>query len=244
MRLAVIADIHSNVLALQAVLADIDTRDADMIINLGDMLSGPLYPRETADLLMARNIPGIRGNHERNLLTVPRAKLGKSDGFAHDSLERDHFEWLVLLPESLEPVEGVLAVHGIPGDDSVYFLETVTPDGLRLATDEEIVQRAGAAAQPLILCGHSHLPGIRTFGDGRMIVNPGSVGYPAYDDERPYPYKVETGSPHARYALLEQAGDSWTVLHVAVPYDWESAAEKAWAENRPDWVIALRTGHM
>ena len=65
MRLAILADIHGNLLALEAVLADVATRHVDLTVNLGDLVSGPLQPRETADLLMSLNLPTICGNHER-----------------------------------------------------------------------------------------------------------------------------------------------------------------------------------
>jgi len=61
MKIAAISDIHGNLFALDAVLADIDRRDVDLIVNLGDILSGPLLPRETADRLMALDLPTIRG---------------------------------------------------------------------------------------------------------------------------------------------------------------------------------------
>ena len=70
MKLAVISDIHGNLLALRAVLADIARQGVDQTVNLGDILSGPLQPAETADLLMTCNFPTIRGNHERQLLAL------------------------------------------------------------------------------------------------------------------------------------------------------------------------------
>jgi predicted phosphodiesterase len=65
MRIAVIADIHGNLPALEAVLADIRRRDIDRTMNLGDCVSGPLWPREVCDLLMDRDDLIIRGNHDR-----------------------------------------------------------------------------------------------------------------------------------------------------------------------------------
>ena len=68
MKIAVISDIHGNIAALNAVLADASMQGVDQIVNLGDILSGSLFPAETADLLMAMALPTIRGNHERQVL--------------------------------------------------------------------------------------------------------------------------------------------------------------------------------
>ena len=65
LRIAAISDIHGNLPALEAVLADIARRGADLVVNCGDILSGPLWPAETAERLMALNLPTIAGNHER-----------------------------------------------------------------------------------------------------------------------------------------------------------------------------------
>jgi predicted phosphodiesterase len=65
MRLAILADIHGNVLALEAVLTDLEHRRVDEVVNLGDCVSGPLWPRETAQLLMRLDWRTVRGNHDR-----------------------------------------------------------------------------------------------------------------------------------------------------------------------------------
>jgi hypothetical protein len=83
-----------------------------------------------------------------------------------------------------------------------------------------------------------------TLDDRRMIVNPGSVGLPAYDDDRPHPHLVESGSPHARYAILSKEGDGWAAELLSVEYDWEQAARDAEANGRTDWSRALRTGRV
>ncbi|MDZ4355615.1 MAG: metallophosphoesterase family protein, partial [Variovorax sp.] len=68
MRIVALSDIHGNLPALNAVLADVARRGADLIVNCGDILSGPLWPAETAERLMALDLPTIAGNHERQLL--------------------------------------------------------------------------------------------------------------------------------------------------------------------------------
>ena len=78
----------------------------------------------------------------------------------------------------------------------------------------------------------------------RLIVNPGSVGLPAYTDLEPK-HSMEMGAPHARYAVLERrkASEPWQVSFRVVAYDWNGAAERAKAKGREDWAHALRTGY-
>ncbi|HEY0628087.1 MAG TPA: metallophosphoesterase family protein [Sphingomicrobium sp.] len=242
MKIAAISDIHGNIAALEAVFADIARRGVDLIVNLGDILSGGLHPRETADRLMPLSLPTIRGNHERQVLTLERNRMGLSDRHAALTLRADQLDWIAGLPETLRLSPDVLMVHGTPDSDLAYFLETVTPDRLRQATEKEVEHRAGDVDAKVILCGHTHVPRVVRLADGRLIVNPGSVGLPAYDDDRPYPHVVETGSPHARYAILTEAGGEWTADLIAVEYDWEGAARDAEANGRLDWAWALRTG--
>ncbi|MDA8015810.1 MAG: metallophosphatase family protein [Thermoanaerobaculia bacterium] len=78
--------------------------------------------------------------------------------------------------------------------------------------------------------------------DGTLVVNPGSVGLPAYTDDEPFPHAMEAGSPHARYAVLEQQPAGWTVEQYSVAYDWEAAALQAERTGRHDWAGWIRTG--
>ena len=239
MQFAAIADIHGNLLALEAVLADIAQRGISKIVNLGDLLSGPLWPAETADRLQSLNLPTIRGNHERQLLTLPREKMGPSDQYTIDAISPDHVAWLATLPATLALEDDVLLCHGTPQDDLTYFLEEVTAEGVREASLETVTARAVGCNARLILCGHTHLARQVRLGDGRFIVNPGSVGLPAYSDDAPYPHAMEAGTPHARYAILNGLTD---VEHILVEYDWEAAARRAAINHRLDWAKALRTG--
>src|SRR3954451_9269393 len=125
MRIATISDVHGNLAALEAVLADIATQDVDAVVDLGDLLSGAVQPRQTADRLMELGLPTVRGNHERQLLTLAPDRMGASARHAHETITARHREWLAGLPLTLEVADGVLAFHGTPTDDLTYLTETV-----------------------------------------------------------------------------------------------------------------------
>jgi predicted phosphodiesterase len=243
--IAVFSDVHGNTPALRAALEAISGSGADVVINLGDVASGGVDPRGTLDLLRGcPEIFTIRGNHERQLLALPAAAMSRSDQLAHASLTSEDRDWLAALPAIAEPSPGVLAFHGAPDDDLAYLLQTVDQDGLREATDAEVAERLGASLgqHSLFLCGHTHLQRSRLLPNGALVVNPGSVGWPAYQDERPYPHKIESGSPHARYSIVEQTDHGWRATEHAIDYDIEEAAALAEHNQRPDIAKALRTG--
>lgn len=242
MKIAVLSDIHGNLAALDAVLRHIRSRGADLIVNLGDIVSGSLLPCETADRLMALDLPTVRGNHERQLLASDVGDMRVSDRFARTALRTDQLDWIAQLPATLRIADEVLMVHGTPESDLDYFLETVTEEGCHAATLAEVECRAGQGNERLILCGHTHVPRSVTLGDGRLVVNPGSVGLQAYEDDLPWPHRIETGSPHARYATVVRTESGWDVEFHKVEYDWDAAADLARANGRDDWVMALREG--
>jgi predicted phosphodiesterase len=241
-RLAVIADIHSNFAALEAVLGDIAKCRCDLTIDLGDCVSGPLFPRKSAARLMELGINSVRGNHERQLSTLDRSQMGPSDAFADSDLTSEQKVWIAARPFRLVLGSDVMAVHGAPSSDLDYLLETVEPAGCRPATCAEVEARLTGIEHRLILCGHTHLQRCLRLGDGRFVVNPGSVGLPAYEELQPFPHKNEAGSPHARYAIITRSADGFSVEFRSVQYDWATAARRADAQGRPDWVLALETG--
>jgi predicted phosphodiesterase len=224
MKLAVLSDIHGNLLALRAVLVDVARQGVDQIVHLGDLLSGPLQPAETADLLMAQNLPIIRGNHERQVLALldqgrPLDPLD-TDGYTAAQLRPEHIRWLRTLPASLALTPDVLLCHGTPHSDLDYWLESTEPGfgqghatGLRAATQLEVAARLGGVPASLVLCGHTHVP-----------------------------RAVQVGTPHARYAVVQRCAVGWQVDLRAVPYDHGAQAYLADSRGRPDWAYALRTG--
>lgn len=244
MRIAVVSDIHGNLPALEAVVRDIKRRGVDGTVNLGDSLSGPLLPLETAQFLMAQDWVHLAGNHERQILFPGRRGRQPSDAYAHAQLTPREMQWLGGLEHRQQLGKEVLLCHGTPRSDNEYFLETVGPGGMRPARVEEIDTRLGAETGSLVLCGHSHLARSLRASRGTLIVNPGSVGLPAYDDDVPHRHVVETGSPDARYAIVEYGLDGWIASLHSVPYDPRAVAQLAMQRDRPEWAFALLTGRM
>ncbi len=245
MRIAVVADIHGNVRALRAVMDDLKQVAPDTVVNLGDTVSGPLEAAETADLLISLAWTTIRGNHDRWLLEKSEAEMGRTDKAAAAELKNHHSAWLSTLDATAE-VEDLLLCHGTPDSDTTYLNETVEPDGrVRVATQAEIKRRLDGTSARIILCGHSHMARVVGLDDGRLIVNPGSIGLPAYTDTKPVKHSMEMGAPHARYAVLERkkAADPWQVSFRIVAYDWNAAADRAAAKGSEYWARWIRTGY-
>jgi hypothetical protein len=160
-------------------------------------------------------------------------------------LSEDHLRWLRSLPAVLSPAAGVLAFHGTPSDDLQYLLHTVEPAGVRAASVGEVVERLGdVGGFGLLLCGHTHLRGELRLPGGVLVVNPGSVGWPAYEDDVPYPHRMQAGAPHAWFAVVDDVSGRWEASFHAVEYDWESAAVLAEGFGRADVAAALRTGRV
>ena len=240
--MAVLADIHGNAAALDAVLEDARILGADRFVNLGDSFYGPLDPAATWRTLRALEAPSVMGNQDRILLEdsadwrdVPAWNA------ARDALGPDGLAWVAALPATLT-LDDVLLCHGTPADDLAYLLEDVASGRPKLRGCRDALARAlpQAAGCSLVLAGHSHLQGSVSC-DGLTLVNPGSVGLPAYNDDDP-PHAMSGGSPHARYAMVRRTPEGWDVEFRAVDYDWEAAARLAMANGRPDWARWLASG--
>ena len=241
MKFAAIADVHGNRPALEAVLADIAKLGIDEIVNLGDHVSGPLEAARTADLLMERGFPSIRGDQDRILLELQQAGTSTRSDFRQ--LERKHFAWMASMPSTLTYKERVFLCHGSPRNDADFWLDHIGDDGRAHPSGIDSIE-AGAEAvdAEIILCAHTHIPRMVRLRDGRLVVNPGSVGLPGYDGKVPVPYVVEVGTPHACYAILEHTDGSWSATLRYVPYDTTSMAALARAKEMPAWASAIATG--
>lgn len=240
-KIAVLSDIHGNLPALEAVIADAKARGCERFINLGDILSGPLWPKETAEYLRPLNWPTISGNHERQLLTLGD-KMEASDRFADAVLDEADRDWLRALPPVMELTPDIFLCHGTVKSDLRYFLHDVDAHGVHDAAPDVVAERLDGRSEKLILCGHSHAPRSIKLASGQVVANPGSVGLQAYEWDWPHYHRMENASPDARYAIVDE--ESLSVELLAVAYNYEAAAQKADREGRPDWAIALRTGRM
>jgi predicted phosphodiesterase len=234
-RLAVISDVHGNLRALEAVLADVRHRAPDSIVNLGDCATGPLWPRETLDLLESLGLPTVRGNHDRWIAEPTSAPQSPSIVFTRQALSAGQCAALGALPAFIDLGAGVLAVHGTPASDSEYLLEEKVDGRLALANADMLGARLGNVDADLVLCGHSHHQHVAADRRGRLVLNPGSVGCPRYADNTDRLVN-EAGSPHARYAIATKRGDRWSFDLVVLEYDWPAVAAQARRNGRKDWA--------
>lgn len=229
MRVAVISDIHGNCLALEAVLADIAEQGVDTVLNLGDVVSGPLEPTRTADLLMDRDFPTVRGNHDRILFEDSPDRVER---FVRQYLTPTHLGWLEGLPERLVIGGEIFMCHGTPTSDTAPWLDNwMERRTFTLPDEASVAAAADGVDYPVLLCGHTHIARAVRLKDGRLVVNPGSVGL-----------QMNYGSPDARYAIVERRGGKWSVTFRAIPYDSEAAARQAVGHGFPRWQEPLTGG--
>jgi diadenosine tetraphosphatase ApaH/serine/threonine PP2A family protein phosphatase len=204
--LAVLYDVHGNLPALEAVIADAEAAGADGWFLGGDYALFGGWPAETVERLRAlERATWIRGNGERWTADPGAAPdnpiVPGAVAAARAALGDDTVDDLASLPFSL-PCDGILVCHGSPLSDIDSF---APDDGAR---DDELL--AGTEARR-VLFGHTHLPFTRVSAGGVELVNPGSVGMP-FD-----------GDPRASYALL---GDDGRFSHRRVEYDFAASAAR------------------
>ena len=255
MLLAIISDIHGNIDALNVVLDAIEKRGVDRIINLGDHFSGPLCADKTARRLWELKKSGtptttLRGNHDRWLVERSINAMGASDVHAKGQLSDATIDWLKELPATVElsvpdKYATVFACHAVPDSDTIYWMEDVYPDGSVGKRDDKGIEAfAKNLKSGLILCGHTHVPRIHKLSDRRILLNPGSVGCPGFNDTHPLPHAIETGSPDASWALAQFDQGTWSVEHRFEGYDQSRMVRLAAENGRPDWANALATGNI
>jgi putative phosphoesterase len=215
MRLAALYDVHGNLPALEAVLADVAAEPVDLILVGGDVASGPM-PVETLDLLRTAGATFVRGNADR-VLDFEGGAAGDPEEWhlarvwVAERLGEERLAFLAGLPlDVVLEVDGLGAVrfcHGSPGSDT----ETIT----RLTPDERLRGLLAGVEEPVVVCGHTHMQFDRSL-DGIRIVNAGSVGFP---------YEAQPG---AYWALLGPG-----VSFRRTPYDVGAAARAIRATGYP-----------
>lgn len=243
MRIGIIADVHGNSWALDAVLEDAAGRGIDRWLNAGDCVFGPLDPASTARRLRDLGAVTVRGNQDRALTEPkPDAHDDPTFRFVYAALDPDDLAWLASLPRTARDGD-IFLCHGTPRDDEEPLVERVHVHGVGWRDGAAIAALLGDLdGASLVVCGHTHVLRTIQLPDGPLVLNPGSVGLPAYTAGAPFPHAMEAGSPHARYAVVEHTAAGWLVDAVAVPYDWATAARVAGEHGRPDWARWLATG--
>jgi len=210
MRIAIVSDIHGNLPALEAVLADLAERRVEEIVVGGDLVGRGPEGRRVVERIRSLGLAAIRGNHEEYLLAFRRGEVAPSwleqeqwaaARWMAAELDGEAERFVAALPFSLARDGEVRIVHGSA---------TSTQEGIGPWLDEgQLRAHLGSVRERVLVCGHTHRPLTFEETDG-AVVNVGSVGLPFNGDVR------------AQYAILERAATGrWTVEPIAVPYDVE-----------------------
>lgn len=244
MKIAILSDIHSNVYALEAVISDVQSRAIDLMINLGDILYGPIAPKATFDLLMKHDFVTICGNQDRQIFEANQDEIYSNPTmrFILEDLGSKPIDWLKSLPFDKQLNDDIYLCHGTPSSDLVYLLEDVELGYPCLRSDKDISKLLTEQHSDVVCCGHTHIPRAVTLNTGQLIINPGSVGLQAYSDESPVEHSMENYTPHASYGIIEKEHSGWAVQHIKVPYDVTAAVRDCTERGRKDWVHFITTG--
>jgi len=238
---AIISDIHGNSLAFRAVLDDIKLRGITTIINLGDHFFGALEPEAVANLLRDNPMTCISGNTDREIVEQ-FDKPGMARVLA--DLSDESKAWLKSLPKTASVDDLLFVCHGTPGNDDEYLLEKVTEHGVFVYNDEELIEKTKAIKERIILCGHSHVSRVVYLSNNKIILNPGSVGLPAYLGNGQYRFAMESMTPHAKYAIVSADGDAISVEQINCSYNWQAASAAAKRNGNENWAKFLLYGRM
>jgi predicted phosphodiesterase len=232
-RLAVLADVHGNLPALEAVVADIRQQDAAgppcRIIAAGDYLTSGPYPAEVVRLLHELDACMIRGNAEGYFLDyragdAPDAWYTSYQWAAmrwsYRQLEDETLDFIAGLPEqrvvALDGAAPIRVVHGSPSSPSERLFPEGDPMALEWFREADLLppdrdprrlkRVLEGIDEPLMVCAHTHIPWVQSH-DHQVALNPGAVSLSFVGDAR------------AHYALLTWEDGRWRVEHRAVPYD-------------------------
>jgi predicted phosphodiesterase len=235
MRLAIVSDIHGNLEALQAVLRDIEDRQVDRIVCLGDVVGYGCDPVACLDLVTERCAVTLMGNHEHAVLgqlgdqSMNEAAQASMD-WTKQQLDDRHLRIIARFPMD-HTIENIYLVHASPHqpDKWPYIL---TPPAARRGFD--------ATSAWMTFFGHTHLPTIFALSDGdqcrsrfghdfqpldenRYLVNVGSVGQPRDDD------------PRSCYVIFDT--NTVDVYYRRVPYDYKETQRKMVAADAPSLLV-------
>ncbi len=240
--ITIFSDIHANLPALEAVLADIESRHLDNLYCLGDLVGYGTAPNQVVAAIRERRIPTVQGNYDQGVgnssddcgcayKTAEAKALGnRSIAWTNQHTSDENKVYLRGLPAQIPLQLGdlrVLLVHGSPRKVNEYLYQDRPERSL-----ERLLDLAGA---DVLVCGHTHLPYHKVLPSGRHVINDGSVGKP------------KDGDPRACYAVLRYderaSGEVLQVEFVRVPYDVELAAQAIESTDMPaEFAEMLRTG--
>lgn len=217
MRIGIIADVHSNLLALEVVIEKLEMQDIHRIIHAGDVVGYNPYPNEVIDFLKSKGIESIKGNHDRATITSDTSWFNPAASEAVEWTRKRLFSEKIRYLSSLKDrmhfdMEGkrIAMIHGSPYDDDEYVYPHEAHKGMLLDADVDV-----------LILAHTHVPFVRRF-EGGMIVNPGSVGQPRDGDWR------------ASFAILDSDTMDFKVFRVV--YDVETVISKIYEEGLPPFL--------
>jgi predicted phosphodiesterase len=233
MRVAFIADIHGNAVALDAVLADIEKRKVDRIAVLGDIAYRGPEPKRALEQVRSLPADVIKGNADEWTVRgvrpgeapeAMRTMMNREREWTAARLEEEDLQYLRGLPTDLElALSESVRVHAFHATPENLF-DIVLPEADAATMQTRMMNRKGIR---LFVCAHIHLPYVRYIG-GRCIVNTGSVGLP-FD-----------GLPQASYALVEAEEDRFRVTIERVPYDVEQVVKQYRDYDYPNRDLLIR----
>jgi putative phosphoesterase len=237
MRIAVLADVHGNLPALRAVLAQLSREPVDAIVVAGDVSGGPLV-RAALELIDARPEPvhWIAGNSERETVAVfdggeiPDTAPGRAAAWSSGQLDVGWRDALASWPIALA-LDGVCFCHGSPRRDD-EILTRGTPDAA-------LVEVLGDVPEALVVGGHTHQQLIRRVRDGLVYVNAGSVGLPYEGTADAFWMVVADGVPQLRKTAYDQPAALAELRAAGFPDVDDHLDGSLISPVDPDWVTAF-----